>query len=75
MPDWCVIAAPTKFSLFTSNLEKEVSIPITVMFSVPIPTISAGEKPLVSVTNMCVVTPVFVTLSTKVVRPTDLLIT
>ena len=75
MPGWCVIAAPTKLSLFTNNLEKVVSMPVTVMFSVPIPMISLGENPLVSVTKICVLNPVIVTVSTNVVSPTDLLMT
>ena len=44
-------------------------------FSVPIPIVSLGLNPLVSVTNICVLTPVLVTLFKYVVSPTLLLTT
>ena len=44
-------------------------------FSVPIPIVSLGANPVVSVTKIEVLTPVLVTLSKNVVKPTDLLTT
>ena len=41
-------------------------------FSVPIPIVSLGANPVVSVTKIEVLTPVLVTLSKYVVSPTDL---